>query len=63
MNPIVSLHFPEAEGYSAGLRTEEFVGELKSLSLWLGTLLVKMTVGASMGKFLSALGESAPLWV
>ena len=38
-------------------------GELKSLSLWLGTLLVKMTVGASMGKFLSALGESAPLWV
>jgi hypothetical protein len=63
MNPIVSLHFPEAEGYSAGLRTEEFVAELKSLSLWLGTLLVKMTVGSSMGGFLSALGESAPMWV
>jgi hypothetical protein len=63
INPIVSLHFPEAEGYSAGLRTEEFVAELKSLSLWLGTLLVKMTVGASMGRFLSALGESAPVWV
>ena len=29
INPIVSLHFPEAEGYSAGLRTEEFVGELE----------------------------------
>jgi hypothetical protein len=29
MNPIVSLHFPEAEGYSAGLRTEEFVAELE----------------------------------
>jgi hypothetical protein len=29
INPIVSLHFPEAEGYSAGLRTEEFVAELQ----------------------------------
>jgi hypothetical protein len=29
INPIVSLHFPEAEGYSAGLRIEEFVAELK----------------------------------
>jgi hypothetical protein len=29
INPIVSLHFPEAEGYSAGLRTEEFVAELE----------------------------------
>jgi hypothetical protein len=29
INPIVSLHFPEAEGYSASLRTEEFVAELK----------------------------------
>jgi hypothetical protein len=28
INPIVSLHFPDAEGYSAGLRTEEFVAEL-----------------------------------
>jgi hypothetical protein len=63
MNPIVSLHFPEAESYSAGLRAEEFVAELKSLSLWLGTLLVKMSVGASMGRFLSALGESAPVWM
>ena len=29
INPIVSLHFPDAEGYSAGLRTEDFVAELK----------------------------------
>jgi hypothetical protein len=29
INPIVSLHFPDAEGYSAGLRTEEFVAELE----------------------------------
>src|SRR5215211_2972061 len=29
INPILSLHFPEAEGYSAGLRTEEFVAELE----------------------------------
>ena len=29
INSILSLHFPEAEGYSAGLRTEDFVAELK----------------------------------
>jgi hypothetical protein len=29
LNPILPLHFPEAEGYSAGLRTEEFVAELE----------------------------------
>jgi hypothetical protein len=29
INPILSLYFPEAEGYSAGLRTEEFVAELE----------------------------------
>jgi hypothetical protein len=29
INPILSLHFRDAEGYSAGLRTEDFVAELK----------------------------------
>jgi hypothetical protein len=29
LNPILSLYFPEAEGYSAALRVEEFVAELR----------------------------------
>ena len=29
INPILSRHFPEADGYSAGLSTEEFVEVLK----------------------------------
>jgi hypothetical protein len=32
VNPILSLHFPDAEGYSAGLRTEEFVREAERAS-------------------------------
>ena len=29
INPILSLHFPGAEGYSAGLRREEFASEIE----------------------------------
>jgi hypothetical protein len=29
INPILSLHFPDAEGYSAGLRTEDFAAEIE----------------------------------
>lgn len=32
VNPILSLHFPDAEGYSAGLRTEDFVREAERAS-------------------------------
>ena len=32
VNPILSLHFPDAEGYSAGLGTEEFVREAERAS-------------------------------
>jgi hypothetical protein len=30
INPILSLHFPGAEGYAAGLRTEDFAAEIES---------------------------------
>ena len=30
INPILSLYFPGAEGYSAGLRTEELAAEIES---------------------------------
>lgn len=30
INPILSLHFPDVEGYSAGLRTEDFAAEIGS---------------------------------
>jgi hypothetical protein len=47
INPILSRHFPESDGYSAGFPTDEFIAVLKSrLCPGLG-LTVVLQAGAS----------------